>query len=395
MANRDNETGTEMRATLTTVGLFAGVGGIEHGLTRAGHRSVALVEKDEVARSILRSRFRHVPITNDIRDLTVLPAADVVAAGFPCADLSQAGRMNGIDGSQSGLVKHLFTLLRRTRIRPEWLILENVPFMLHLHAGRAMRYLIRSVEEAGYRWAYRVVNTQAFGLPQRRRRVFLVAARDSDPRRVLLADDVGELIRHRVPTAFGFYWTEGNTGLGWAVDAVPPLKTGSGLTIPSPPAIWFVQTGRFGCPDIRDAERLQGFTRNWTQPARQRIRVGHRWRLVGNAVSVPVATWLGRRLSDPGEYDASTDEKLDASGPLPPAAWGERGRHFRSTASEWPVRTRYTPLSDFLLYPVTPLSERAAVGFLTRVRASSLRLEESFLRALERYVERVRSGRPL
>src|SRR5690606_3200840 len=136
VANRDNETGTEMRATLTTVGLFAGVGGIEHGLTRAGHRSVALVEKDEVARSILRSRFRHVPITNDIRDLTVLPAADVVAAGFPCADLSQAGRMNGIDGSQSGLVKHLFTLLRRTRIRPEWLILENVPFMLHLHAGR-------------------------------------------------------------------------------------------------------------------------------------------------------------------------------------------------------------------------------------------------------------------
>src|SRR5690606_10149811 len=212
-----------MRVTLSTVGLFAGIGGIELGLIRAGHRCIALVEKDDVARSILRVRFNISP-TEDVEELHVLPEADLVAAGFPCTDLSQAGRMDGIDGKQSGLVKHLFRLLSCSRVKPEWLLLENVPFMLRLHKGRAMRYLVQSLEEAGYRWAYRVVNTQAFGLPQRRRRVFLVAARHSDPRRVLLADDAGPPSLPSEPTAYGFYWTEGNRGVGWAVDAIPPLK---------------------------------------------------------------------------------------------------------------------------------------------------------------------------
>lgn len=106
----------------------------------------------------------------------------MVSAGFPCQDLSQAGRTVGIDGSRSGLVDHAFRLVRRTQ-GPRWLLLENIPFMLKLDRGRAMRHLTAELEDMGYRWAYRVVDTRAFGLPQRRQRVILLASRTEDPTR--------------------------------------------------------------------------------------------------------------------------------------------------------------------------------------------------------------------
>src|SRR3546814_17021421 len=90
----------------------------------------------------------------------------------------------------------------------------------------------------GYRWAYRILNTREFGLPHRRRRIFICGMLDGDPGGALFhgIDRAPEL--QPDPTHIGFYWTEGNRGVGWTADAVPPLKGGSGLHIPSPPAVW-------------------------------------------------------------------------------------------------------------------------------------------------------------
>ena len=175
----------------------------------------------------------------DVLSLEGLPDCDLVAAGFPCQDLSQAGRTAGIGGRNSGLVRRVFELLEQAEHPPRWLLLENVPFMLQLDRGDAMRYLARRLGELGYRWAYRVVDARAFGLPQRRRRVILLASRTDDPREILFHGDAGEpeTPDHR-GRACGFYWTEGVRGLGWAVDGVPTLKGGSTIGIPSPPAIW-------------------------------------------------------------------------------------------------------------------------------------------------------------
>jgi DNA (cytosine-5)-methyltransferase 1 len=113
--------------------------------------------------------------------------------------------------------------------------------MLPLDGGYAMRYLVDELERRGYRWAYRVVDSRFAGLPQRRHRVLLLASRTDDPRGILLGEDRGEpgASRYR-SNAFGFYWTEGLRGLGWAQDAVPTLKGGSTIGIPSPPAVWLV-----------------------------------------------------------------------------------------------------------------------------------------------------------
>src|SRR5213076_10234 len=112
---------------------------------------------------------------------------------------------------------------------------------------------------------------------------------------VLFGEDAGERPVDD-PTDFpcGFYWTEGIRGLGWAVNAVPTLKGGSTVGVPSPPAIW-MPAGEIVTPSLCDVERLQGFETDWTKPAEKVVRPSLRWKLVGNAVSVPVAAWLGRR----------------------------------------------------------------------------------------------------
>ena len=394
-AHRSSDIPTVRRhSVLTVAGLFAGVGGIEVGLDQAGHRTVLLCEIDAHAQRVLHFRFPGVPLSGDIRDLHDIPGVDVVAAGFPCQDLSQAGRTAGISGANSGVVDEVFRLVAQASRRPGWILLENVPFMLRLDGGRALKYVIERLERLGFSWAYRVVDTRAFGIPQRRLRVLLLASRDGDPRSVVLAQEVGE---PRVPSfrglANGFYWTEGTRGLGWAVDAIPTLKGGSTIGIPSPPAVW-LPDDRIVTPDVRDAERLQGFSPDWTLPANGAgERKGVRWKLIGNAVSVPVARWIGAMLAWPGEYDPSLDARLRAGQPWPAAAWGGRGAAYAAAGrSAWPVSYPYTHLADFLEYGGSPLSARATEGFLRRVHASRLRFPPGFVGAIETHLTRVGRG---
>lgn len=381
-----------LEAPLRAVGLFAGIGGIEVGLHRAGHSTELLCEIEDAAAAVLRTRFPMTPLARDILTLDALPECDLVAGGFPCQDLSQAGRTAGINGRNSGLVKRVFELLEQAAPSPRWLLLENVPFMLQLDRGDAMRFLARRLGELGYRWAYRVVDARAFGLPQRRQRVILLASQTEDPREILFYGDAGEpkTSDHR-GLACGFYWTEGVRGLGWAVDGVPTLKGGSTIGIPSPPAIW-MPGGRIVTPDIRDAERMQGFESDWTAPAAELGRRGerHRWKLVGNAVSVPVAEWVGRRLRNPRPYDDSLHEEVPAGSPWPRAAWGDESGTYRVAVSAWPVRIPYQSLASFLRYPVKPLSERASAGFLSRTSESTLRFPEGLLDAVEAHLRLIR-----
>lgn len=362
---------------MRVAGLFAGIGGLESGLAGAGHRAEVLVETWAPAAAVLAAHFGDTPNLGDVRVAERLPAHDLLTAGFPCQDLSQAGRTAGIAGAKSGLVDHVFRLMDESG--SPTVLLENVSFMLRLDGGAAMTRLTRAFEDRGLRWAYRTVDTLAF-LPQRRQRVFLVASRVLDPADVLFADEAmpSDTVTDPDVHAHGFYWTEGVRGLGWGPDCVPTLKNGSTVGIPSPPAI-LRPDGSIITPDIRDAERLQGFPADWTEPAAAAGYPRLRWALVGNAVSVPVARWVGERLAAPGAHDRARDRDLAAEARWPPAARFDGSRRHAVTISTHPRRDARAPLDAFLLHPGKPLSLRATAGFLSRLKRTQLRLPAGFV----------------
>jgi DNA (cytosine-5)-methyltransferase 1 len=388
-------------------GLFAGIGGIELGFQQAGHHAAFFCERDPAASAVLATHLKGVPIFDDVRMLPAradeLPHVDVLTGGFPCQDLSQAGRVAGIGGSKSGLVTYMFDVLDRLDARPKpptWFVIENVINMLRLDRGHAMRFLTEALESRGYGWAYRVVDTIAFGLPQRRKRVLMVASKrlPMAPSQILFADEAKEPPLPKAPKSIGFYWTEGLRGIGWAPNAVPTLKGGSGLGIPSPPAIWLrnKRSGKdaFRLLSIEQAEKLQGFSTGWTDAELsdepRRTLPGERWRMVGNAVSVPVARWLATRMRDFGSRD--TLEGMDAAPMLPGTRWpdaasGHAGKVWFWNRSNFPLAEPPPALVDFVGEPETRLSARAALGFRERTLRGNLRLDPAFGRALDEYLE--------
>jgi DNA (cytosine-5)-methyltransferase 1 len=373
---------------MRVAGLFAGIGGFEHGLAADGrHEAVLLCDVLPQSKAVLNARFDGVDYAADVTRLTSLPSdVDCVTAGFPCQDLSQAGRTAGLDGARSGLISEVFRLLRDRPVST--VVVENVSFMLQLGGGSAMRAIVDEFEALGYRWAYRLVDTFSFGLPQRRERVYLVASKLLDPAQVLLADD--NLLPRPANgfgrIAHGFYWTEGKSGLGWAVDSVPTLKNGSTVGIASPPAV-LMPDGQLVKPSIEDGEALQGFPRGWTEPAEAVAKRGYRWGLVGSAVSVPVARWLGRRLAMPGDFDSTLDRPFPDKGKCPRAARFDGVRRTAVEISADPVGMRPPPLAEFLHAPLDPLSLRASQGFLNRTSEStSLLFKDEFLDRVEAYV---------
>lgn len=373
-------------------GLFAGIGGLESGMTDAGHETVLLCEIWEPARAVLKKRLSGIPCEKDVCKLASLPSdVEILTAGFPCQDLSQAGMTAGIDGSRSGLVNEVFRLLDKQHV--PWVILENVSFMLQLQGGRAMTRLVEAFEERGYRWAYRVVNSLSF-LPQRRERILFVATKtEVDPGTVLFADEAEPQLAdtNLSNRSHGFYWTEGLRGLGWAVDAVPTLKGGSTIGIPSPPAI-MLPSGKVITPDIRDAERLQGFHTDWTEPAETVAKSSSRWNLIGNAVTVPVAAWLGGRLINPAPYNCERDRELRQGGRWPRAARFNGKSRFAVEINSYPHWVPRRPLTEFLLFPGKPLSVRATNGFLSRAARAKLRFPEGFLKRLSAHSDRLAAG---
>ena len=379
------------------VGLFAGIGGLELGLSRGIGQEcepVLLSESWAPAIRVLEHNFPDVDINFDVRELKSLPSdVDLVTAGFPCTDLSQAGRMGGIQGNSSGLVSHLFGLLRRRRsigrALPDILI-ENVPNMLVLDRGKAILYLVEQLEDLGYSWSYRTVDSRFTGVPQRRRRVVLFASTAKDPRPILLDQDAGGPREDSFrKDAFGFYWTEGARGLGWAADAVPPLKGGSSIGIPSQPGVWFPEegsTGSFVKPSIEAGEMLQGFPRGWTEvggegaPGRA---LGNRWKMVGNAVTVGVAEWVGSQILAAHQDCAISSHPFRERRGWPGAAFGGHGVRREVDVSEFPVHVEYQHLSDLMDAGLRePLSDRAMGGFSRRLLASNLAQGTAFRNAI-------------
>jgi DNA (cytosine-5)-methyltransferase 1 len=217
--------------------LFSGVGGMDIGFARAGFRHAFFAEIEPFGRAVLAARFPGVPIYEDVRDVPECGSGtpwgvtrsgerleidgglrrsvadgnaapygdgasherpdsvsrsrlDVLTFGSPCQDLSVAGKRAGLDGDRSGLFWEAMRIAGDGPLRPRALLMENVEGLLSSNGGRDFALVLDAMAERGYRWSYRVLDSQHFGVPQRRRRVFVLAIADDDPR----AERIGEVL---------------------------------------------------------------------------------------------------------------------------------------------------------------------------------------------------------
>ena len=159
---------------MPTVGsLFSGIGGFDLGMERAGWRVIWQVETNPFRRRILKRHWPNVELRGDIAtDTDGLEAPDLICGGFPCQDVSVAGNRAGLAGERSGLWYEYLRVVRE--LRPAWVLIENVPGLLSSHEGEDFEVIVQGLAECRYGMAWRVLDSQNWGVPQRRRRVFIV-----------------------------------------------------------------------------------------------------------------------------------------------------------------------------------------------------------------------------
>jgi DNA (cytosine-5)-methyltransferase 1 len=383
--------------------LFSGVGGFDLGLELAGHTIVFQVEKDEFCQRVLAARWPNVRRADDVRLVgqrgrqnmdsrhaganagagdDAAGCIDLLVGGFPCQDLSVAGKRAGLRGERSGLFYEFVRIAKA--LAPRWGLVENVPGLLSSHGGRDFALVLAGLRECWPHVGWRILDSHHFGVPQRRRRVFLVggpteagvaevlalwesgggdspaggqagadvayalaagaggskfgSGRDAqdtfvtagtlESRGRVGADASSGAVGHLVHalTGEGHDASEDGTGRGTPLVAFDPRQITSPTNRSRPragdPCHTLPSTGSFSeAPMIAsssvrrltpvECERLQGFPDGWTCLCQSleayqadpdaaalacRCPDSPRYRAMGNAVTVNVLEWLGRRL---------------------------------------------------------------------------------------------------
>ena len=156
--------------------LFAGIGGFSLGLERTGGFSTsAFCEIDEKCRKVLRKHWKDVPIYEDVTELSVErlesdgTVPTVITGGFPCQDISLAGKGKGIIGERSGLWSEMFRLIRD--VRPAWAIAENVSAL----RSKGLALVLQNLSEIGYCAEWHCIPASAIGAPHQRDRIWILA----------------------------------------------------------------------------------------------------------------------------------------------------------------------------------------------------------------------------
>lgn len=160
---------------MNVLDLFSGIGGFSLGLERAGMRTVAFCEIDPFCRAVLKKHWPNVPCYEDIRNLTVERMEadgifiDAICGGFPCQDISVAGKGAGIEGERSGLWSEYARIIGE--VRPRYVIVENVAALL----GRGLSRVLGDLAALGFDAEWHCIPASAVGAPHRRDRVWIVA----------------------------------------------------------------------------------------------------------------------------------------------------------------------------------------------------------------------------
>lgn len=292
--------------------LFSGIGGFELGMERSGFEVAWQAECDKQARSVLAKHWPDVYRYKDVCDVRNAEPVDVICGGFPCQDYSIAGDRDGLAGDRGALWWEMHRII--TDQRPTWVVAENVPGMLSSRGGRDFLEIVRSLVQLRYGITWATLDSQYFGVPQRRRRLFIIGHSGGVPRPEILAigqglqGDFKEGQRKKLQNALlssksPSFSSEKRVDINTDPIAFHPKQNPiSGKLSPcmgtKGPMGVYVTVPRVFTPV--ESERLQSFPDNWTKYDKNGAVISDtdRWKFLGNAVTVNVAEWIGRQIID-------------------------------------------------------------------------------------------------
>ena len=163
---------------MKALSLFSGIGGFDLAMERAGIDVVGMCEIDKHAQEVLKKHFPNATLHDDVKKVGKeqyeRKSIDVIVGGFPCQDLSIAGKRAGLAGERSGLWHEFARII--DELEPSWVVVENVPGLLSSNKGADLAVILQWLAQRGYGVCWRILDAQYFGVPQRRRRVFIVAS---------------------------------------------------------------------------------------------------------------------------------------------------------------------------------------------------------------------------
>lgn len=154
---------------LTHGSLFSGIGGFEIGAKRAGIKTIWSCELEDYQRKILKKTDKNAEQYRDIRTSIITKYVDIISGGFPCQDISIAGKMEGITGRRSGIWREMWRIIRN--IRPKYVIIENSPTLLI----RGFEKVLCDLSQIGYDAEWQVISNLSFGYPHQRKRLYVIA----------------------------------------------------------------------------------------------------------------------------------------------------------------------------------------------------------------------------
>ena len=157
---------------MNVLDLFSGIGGFSLGLERAGFKTVAFCEVDKKCQAVLKKHWPDVPMFDDVSNLKgkdIEEKIDVICGGFPCQDISLAGKGAGLAGKRSGLWSEFHRLIKE--IRPKYAIIENVSAL----RSRGLDQVLGALSEIGYDAEWHCITAASVGAPHRRDRIWIVA----------------------------------------------------------------------------------------------------------------------------------------------------------------------------------------------------------------------------
>ena len=303
-----------------------------------GWKAIGFSEIEPFPCELLKQKYPHVKNYGDITQYENwdIGQFDLLVGGTPCQSFSVAGKRGGTNDIRGRLMYAYLGIVEK--YKPRWVLWENVPGVLSSGNGFDFASFVAGLEQCGYGWAYRVLDAQYFGVPQRRRRVFVVghignrtdlAAKvllepESLCRNFMPSKEAGKEIAGTLTSGFGARGLDMDgiasgqyaiddsavfceSSFGGYQDGVGTLRSSGGANGYGSENL-AVRKMRVRRLTPVECERLQGFPDNWTRIAwrgksAEQCPDAPRYKAIGNSMAVPVMRWIGERMGKVGEVD--------------------------------------------------------------------------------------------